>query len=62
MSLDSRLVHYSPQEEFANRLTHGAAALASLPALVVLVITAARTGDPYRVVSSAIFAGSLSLF
>jgi len=62
MNLDERLVYYSPREELANRVTHGAAALASLPALVVLVLAAARTGDPYRVVASAVFAGSLSLF
>jgi hemolysin III len=62
MNLDERLVYYSPREELANRLTHGAAALASLPALVVLVQAAARTGDPYRVVAGAIFAGCLSLF
>jgi hemolysin III len=62
MNLDERLVYYSPREELANRLTHGAAALASVPALVLLVIAAARTGDPYRVVASAVFAGSLSLF
>jgi hemolysin III len=62
MKVDDRLVYYSPREELANRLTHGAAALASIPALVVLMIVAARTGDPYRVVSSALFAGSLCAF
>jgi hemolysin III len=62
MNLEERLVYYSPQEELANRLTHGAAALASIPALVVLVTAAARTGDPYRVVSSTLFAGSLCVF
>jgi hemolysin III len=62
MDLDGRLVHYSPQEELANRVTHGIAALASVPALVVLIIAAAGTGDPYRVVASAIFAGSLTVF
>jgi hemolysin III len=62
MNLDDRLVHYSPQEELANRVTHGVAALASVPALVVLLIAAAATGDPYRVVASAVFAGSLTLF
>lgn len=62
MKLEDRLVYYSPREELANRLTHGVAALASVPALVVLVSVAVRTGDPYRVVSSALFAGSLCLF
>lgn len=62
MSDDGRLIHYSPPEELANRITHGAAALASVPATAVLLAVAARTGDPYRVVASAIFAGSLCLF
>lgn len=62
MPLDGRLIHYSAREELANRLTHGAAALVSVPALAVLLVAAARTGDPYRVVSCAVFAGSLSLF
>ena len=59
---DDHLVYYTPQEELANRLTHGLAALVSVPALVVLLAAAARTGDPYRVVASAVFAGSLSVF
>lgn len=62
MPLHDRLVSYSPQEELANRLTHGLAALVSVPALVVLLLAAASTGDPYRVVASAVFAGSLTLF
>ncbi len=62
MDLHDRLVHYSPQEELANRLTHGAAALASVPALVVLLTAAVRTGDPYRVVASTVFAASLCIF
>jgi hemolysin III len=61
MPYSDRLTHYSPQEQLANRVTHGVAALASVPALVVLITTAIRTGDPYRVVSSAVFAGSLTV-
>jgi hemolysin III len=61
-SHDDRLVYYHPQEELANRLTHGLAALASVPALLVLLAAAARTGDPYRVAASAMFAGSLCVF
>ena len=61
MTYSERLTHYSPQEQLANRITHGVAALASVPALVVLITTAIRTGDPYRVVSSAVFAGSLTV-
>ncbi len=56
------LITYSEEEELANRLTHSVAAVLSMIGLVILVIAAARTGDPYRIVSSAIFAGTLSLF
>jgi len=57
-----RLVTYTRQEELFNRLTHGLAALLSVPALVFIVISAARTGDPYRVVSVTIFTAALLLF
>jgi len=56
-----RLTHYSPKEQLANRITHGVAALASVPAFIVLLTTAMRTGDPYRVIGSAVFAGSLTV-
>lgn len=62
MPVHYHLIIYSEQEELANRLTHGAAALFSLVGLVVLLVAASRTGDPYRIVSSAIFCGMLSLF
>jgi hemolysin III len=56
------LITYSEEEELANRLTHSIAAVLSLIGLVILVTAASRTGDPYRIVSSAIFCGSFSLF
>ncbi len=56
------LIHYSAQEELANRLTHGLAALLSSIGMVVMLISARQTGDPYRIVSAAIFCGALSLF
>ena len=56
------LITYSEEEELANRLTHSVAAVLSMIGLVVLVVAASRTGDPYRIVSSAIFCGALSLF
>jgi hemolysin III len=62
MSEHYHLITYSEEEELANRLTHSAAAVLSLVGLVILVTAASRTGDPYRIVSSAIFCGSLSLF
>ena len=62
MSEYYHLIIYSEEEELANRLTHSIAAVLSLIGLVILVTAASRTGDPYRIVSSAIFCGSLSLF
>jgi hemolysin III len=50
-----------PREELANALTHGAGAVASAIALAVLVVLAARAGDPWKVVSVAIFGTTLLL-
>ena len=62
MAQHYHLVTYSKEEELANRLTHGLAAILSLFGLVVLIVNAAKTGDPYRVVSCAIYGSVLSLF
>ena len=62
MSEKYHLITYSEEEELANRLTHSFAALISLVGLVLLVITASRTGDPYRIVSVTIFCSSLTVF
>lgn len=62
MPMDEHLITYTEQEELFNRLTHGAAAILSVAGLVILVTAASRTGDPYRIVSAAIFCGALSLF
>ena len=56
------LVYYTEQEELANRLTHGIAALLSMVGLVFMLVSASQSGDPYRIVSAAIFCGTLSLF
>jgi hemolysin III len=53
---------YSEEEELANRLTHSLAAAISLVGIVFLVTAASRTGDPYRIISSVIFCGSLTIF
>jgi len=62
MSEQYQLINYSSEEELANRLTHLAAAILSLVGLVVLLVAASGTGDPYRIVSSAIFCGALCVF
>lgn len=56
------LVHYSVEEERLNRITHALGFLASSAGLVMLVIAAAQTGDPYRIVSASIFGCCLSAF
>ena len=62
MSEKYHLITYSEEEELANRLTHSLAAAISFVGIVFLVTAASRTGDPYRIVSSVIFCGSLTIF
>ncbi|MBI3885928.1 MAG: hemolysin III family protein [Opitutae bacterium] len=52
---------YPPREELANRWTHGLGIALSLAGLVLLVVNAARFGDVWQVVSSAIFGATLVL-
>jgi hemolysin III len=49
------------REEIANCITHGVALLASLAALPILVVAAARRGDPWQVVGGALFGATLIL-
>jgi len=56
------LITYSEAEELANRLTHCVAALLSIVGLVILLVAASRTGDPYRIVSVAVFTSVLCIF
>ena len=56
------LITYSEAEELANRLTHCVAALLSIVGLVILLVAASRTGDPYRIVSAAVFTSVLCIF
>lgn len=51
--------HYSLREEIANALTHGIGALLSLIGLVVMVLLAVWSGDPWKIVSSAVFGASM---
>ena len=52
---------YTAREELANSLTHGLGALLSVAGLVLLVVFAARHGDAWHVVSTAIFGTTLVL-
>jgi hemolysin III len=51
----------SAAEELANSLTHGAGLLLSLLAAPVLIVAAATTDDPWRIVAASIYALSLVL-
>jgi hemolysin III len=48
-------------EERAHFLTHGFGALLALWGLVVMVLAAARDGDPWRIVAAAVYCASLFL-
>lgn len=52
---------YSLGEEIANAITHGLGIVASIVALVLLVVFAARYGTPLHVVSVAIYGTTLIL-
>lgn len=52
---------YTAREELANSLTHGLGAVLSVAGLVLLVVFAARHGDAWHVVSTAIFGTTLVL-
>ena len=62
MSKRYHLVTYTPEEERLNRITHGAGVLASCAGLVLMVIAASQTGDPYKIVSVSIFGTCLLAF
>jgi hemolysin III len=60
-STTSKALIYPLGEEIANAVTHGAGALLSVAALVILVGAASRRGDALSVAAYAIFGASLVL-
>ena len=48
-------------EEIANSVTHGVGLAASIAGLIVLVVSAARSGDPWLITSRAVYATTLVL-
>lgn len=52
---------YTLAEEIANSITHGLGVAFAVTGLCLLVISAARTGDPWRIVSFSIYGSSLIL-
>lgn len=62
MTGEPRLVTYTPSEELANRLTHGAGAILSVAGLFLLVHAAAVRGEPWRLASCTLYGTTLALF
>jgi len=58
---DRRKPAYTLGEEIAHSITHGVGAALSVVGLVLLVVRAVRAGDPWSVVSFAIFGATLVL-
>ena len=50
---------YSFAEEIANSITHGLGAALSITALILLTVLSGRSGDPWRIVSFAIYGSTL---
>lgn len=56
---EPRFVDYTKEEEIGNSITHGIGAVLSIAALILMTITAAKTGDPWRIGSAIVFGISL---
>jgi len=52
---------YTPAEEIANSITHGAGVLFSITALVILIVTASHHGDAWLMAGFVIFGNTLLL-
>lgn len=50
---------FSIKEEIANSITHGIGLLLSIPALIMLVLNAVETANPWRIVSFSIFGATM---
>jgi hemolysin III len=57
----SRTRAWTLGEELAHSITHGVGLLAAVAGLVVLVVLAAATGDPWRIAACSIYASTLVL-
>lgn len=55
------LPHYTVGEEIANSVTHGIGVLLAIAALAVMVVVAARGGNPVHVAAAIVFGSSLIL-
>jgi len=52
-------MNFSTKEEIVNSITHGIGFVLSIPALVFLIIFAAKDGDPWRIVCFTIFGSTM---
>lgn len=52
---------YSLSEELLNAISHGVGALLGIAAIVLLLVKSVPTGDPWRIVSGAVFGFSVLL-
>lgn len=59
--MDMTAAGYTIREEIANSITHGLGILLSFMGLIILVISAARTGESSRLFSSIVFGAALIL-
>lgn len=57
--MDKELNFYTLGEEIANAITHGVGLLLAIAGTVVLIVMAAFTGDPYKIVSVSIYGATL---
>jgi len=60
--LSARLIYYTAREECANRWTHIPAAVLFLPGAGLVIVQAAQTGDPFRIVAASVFGLALGGF
>ena len=51
----------TPGEEIANSVSHGVGAVAAVVAAIVLIVSAIRHGDAWRVTGASVFAGTMVL-
>jgi len=57
--MENKKRRYSFAEEVFNSISHGVGAALGIAGLVIMLVYAAYTGDPWKIVSSAIFGASL---
>ena len=57
----TELPRYTLSEEIFNSISHGVAAALAIAGMVVMIVAAAFSGDPYRIVSACIYGACLTI-